>query len=51
MTKKQFKKAKKTIRDVNMTKRYYQDRSESYDRIAWVIIIASAVAFILWGTL
>lgn len=51
MTKKQIKEAKKTIRDVDMTKRHYQDRSESYDGIAWIVIVVCAIAFILWGTL
>jgi len=51
MTKKQFKQAKKTIRDVNMTKRYYADRAESYDGIAWAVIVVSVIVFILWGTL
>jgi hypothetical protein len=51
MTKKQFNAVKKTIRDVDMTKRYYEDRSESYDRVAWVVIVVSVIAFILWGSL
>lgn len=51
MTKKQFNNAKKTIRDVNMTKRYFEDRSESYDGIAWIVIVLCAVLFIFWGVL
>lgn len=51
MTKKQFNNAKKTIRDVNMTKRYFEDRSESYDGIAWAVIVICAVLFIFWGVL
>lgn len=51
MTKKQFNNAKKTIRDLDMTKRYYEDRSESYDRIAWIVIVLCAVLFIFWGVL
>ena len=48
MTKKQFKESKKTIRDVDMTKRYFEDRSESYDGIAWAVIVICAILFILW---
>jgi hypothetical protein len=48
MTKSQFKEAKKTMRDVDMTKRYFEDRSESYDGIAWVVIVVCAIVFILW---
>jgi hypothetical protein len=51
MTKKQFKKAKKTIRDVDMTKRYFEDRSESYDGIAWAVIVVSVILFIFWEIL